>query len=79
LSTYLRWAIKDSKISLNLNFGHNSPASNQKMSDLEMLDNVLLAFPHYQLGRLNGKYLQTIEIKENNLKSNSWMLFNNTI
>jgi len=44
-----------------------------------MLDNVLLAFPHYQLGRLNGKYLQTIEIKENNLKSNSWMLFNNTI
>ena len=34
--------IKDSKISFNLIFGRNSPASIQKRSDLEILDNVLL-------------------------------------
>lgn len=34
---------KDYKISPNLNFERNSPASIQKKSDLEMLDNVLLA------------------------------------
>ena len=63
--------IEGDKIRLILNFGHNSPASNQKMSDLEMLDNVLLAFPHYQLGRPNGKHLQPIETKQKTLKTNS--------
>ncbi|WP_354623487.1 hypothetical protein [Psychromonas sp. MME2] len=43
LSTYMNRTIKDSKISFNLIFGHNSPASILKRSALGMLDNVLLA------------------------------------
>lgn len=44
-----------------------------------MIYNVLLAFPHYQLGRLNGKYSQPIETKQKALKTNSCMLFDDTI
>jgi len=43
LSTYSMKMIKGYKISLHLIFGRNSFSSIQKRSDLEMLDNVLLA------------------------------------
>ena len=42
MSTYATRMTKGYKVSPNLNFECNSPASIEKMSDLEILDNVLL-------------------------------------